>query len=130
MRFEPIPANFLSRPDAVLLSKRFSVANEVIPRLDLGYLDVNTGDPQVNDIVNAYNTLTPQISKSTVAINEETAISGYPTFDYVVRLNDFRIASGTIADGVLEISFDSEGDYLIEIIVGLASGYAEVTVNG
>lgn len=132
MRFEPIPANFLSLPKAILLAKRFTVSSGVVPRLDLGYMDVlaeGLSDQQISDTVNAYNTLVMQTTSNSVGINEVATITGLPSFDYVIRLDDIAIQVGTANDGILNFSSDTIGVYLIEIISGIASGYVEVTVS-
>lgn len=85
----------------------------------------------IQAILNGHATLAVQSSASSVTIGEELIISAgdLVNFAYRVWFDESILLSGSVNDGSLEISFDSEGDYIIEIITGNTTGYAKVRVS-
>jgi hypothetical protein len=90
-------------------------------------------DATLEGLVNGYMTLPITASKTSLVadgIDETTLTSpGLTTFEYTIWRDGVLDSSGTVSDGVLELSAASAGQYLVEVRDGDDTGYVEVTAE-
>jgi hypothetical protein len=80
-----------------------------------------------------FETLAVEVSKTSIVADgtDESVIAspGLTSFAYTIWVDGVLDSSGTISDGVLELSAATAGRYLVEVRDGDDTGYVEITAE-